>query len=60
MASSKKHLVKLGNSSLETMMTEKQALQYGKKAMPEDLRRAGFVCVIFQGDNFLRINYAKK
>ena len=57
--------VKVGNSSLETPMTYKQALRYGKNAMPEDLKRAGFQCTVFRSDrtlhgsDFYRINYGK-
>ena len=57
--------VKVGNSSLETPMTYKQSLRYGKNAMPEDLKRAGFQCTVFRSDrtlhgsDFYRINYGK-
>ena len=61
----KKYLVKIGLSSLEMPMTEKQALRYGKNAMPDDLKRAGFKVSIFKSDIethgglWLRINYGK-
>jgi hypothetical protein len=60
-----KLLVKVGISSLETPMTYEQALRYGKNAMPEDLKRAGFTCSIFRSDpaingsNFYTVNYGK-
>ena len=60
-----KLLVKVGLSSLETPMTYKQALRYGKNAMPADLKRAGFECTVFRSDrdihgsDFFRINYGK-
>lgn len=60
-----KLLVKVGLSSLERLMTHKQALRYGKNAMPADLKKAGFECIVFRSDpqinggNFYRINYGK-
>lgn len=60
-----KRQVKIGNSSLEMPMTQKQALRYGKNAMPEDLKRAGFKCSVFvsekeiNGSEFFRIVYGK-
>ena len=60
-----KRLVKVGLSSLERPMTYNQAMRYGKNAMPNDLRKAGFKCVIFTSDpeinggTFYRVNYGK-
>lgn len=57
--------VKVGLSSLEKPMTCKQALRYGKNAMPADLKKAGFKCIVFRSDleinggDFYRINYGK-
>jgi hypothetical protein len=63
----KKYLVKIGLSSLEMPMTEKQALRYGNNAMPNDLKKAGFKTTIFCSDDqpeifngsYLRINWGK-
>ncbi len=60
-----KRVVKVGLSSLEYKMTAKQALRYGKNAMPETLRHAGFTCKVFvsdkeiNGSEFFRIVYGK-
>ena len=57
--------VKMGLSTLETRMTESQALRYGNNAIPADLKRSGFVCHIFRSDpvihgsDYFRINYTK-
>lgn len=65
MTRSDKLPVKIGLSTLERPMTEKQALRYGKNAMPQDLKRAGFVASVFRSDpqihgsEFFRINYSK-
>ena len=48
-----KRTVKVGISSLEIPMTYKQALRYGKNAMPADLKRAGFVCEVGRSDREL-------
>lgn len=51
---------------LPTRMTKKQALRWGEKNMPGDLRRAGFETVVFTADIEIngwvgyRINYGKK
>ena len=60
-----KQTVKVGLSTLDQKMTHAQAMTYGKRNMPADLRAAGFVCVVFQatsdinGWDGLRINYGK-
>jgi len=57
--------VKVGLSTLEKPMTLAQAKRYGNNAMPNDLKRAGFKCSVFQSDPqlhgslFYRINYSK-
>jgi hypothetical protein len=56
---------KIGLSTLPAPMNEKQAKAYGKRNMPSDLRRAGFVVSVFRSDleihgaDFYRINYSK-
>lgn len=60
-----KRIVKIGLGQLDRHMTKEQALRYGKRHMPEDLKRAGFECIIFasdleiNGSLFYRINYTK-
>lgn len=57
--------VKVGNSSLKSPMTFKQALRYGQTVMPEKLRVAGFICKIrrsvpeFHGSDYFRVSYLK-
>lgn len=57
--------VKFGLSTLPAPMTHAQALRYGNRSMPPDLRRAGFQTVIFRSDSdihggdWFRINYGK-
>lgn len=52
--------------TLPMRMTKKQALRWGEKNMPGDLRRAGFETVIFTADPDIngwsgyRVNYGKK
>ena len=56
--------VKLGLSTLRPM-TYSQALNYGLRNMPIELRRAGFQCIIYPASEDIngwtgyRINYAK-
>ena len=65
MESRKKYEVKINGSTLERPLTMKQAERYGRNAMPEDLKRAGFVCSVFlttreiHGGEWLRVNYSK-
>jgi len=60
-----KQVTKIGIQTLDQKMTHKQALAYGNKHMPTDLRRAGFVCSVFCADSEIngwsgfRINYSK-
>ena len=60
-----KRIVKVGLSKLDKPMTYKQALNYGNKNMPEDLKKAGFICTICVSDSiihddlFYRVNYTK-
>ena len=57
--------VKAGLATLPLSMTRAQAQRHGDKAMPPDLRRAGFKTVIFRSDreihggDWFRINYGK-
>jgi hypothetical protein len=61
-----KLLVKVGIGSLDRPMTRKQAMRYGQRNMPTDLKRAGFETVIFRSDpelhggDWFRINYGKR
>lgn len=47
------------------LMTRKQALRYGQKNMPNDLRKTAFVTHVFQSDpiihgaHYFRITYGK-
>ena len=65
MSDKRKYLVKIGIGSLETPLTIKQAQRYGRTAMPDDLKRAGFVCSVMKatkeihGGEWFRINYSK-
>lgn len=60
-----KRIVKIGIGQLDRRMTRDQAMRYGKRHMPADLKRAGFECTIFasdleiNGSLFYRINYGK-
>lgn len=60
-----KRIVKLGLGQLDKRMTKEQALRYGDRYMPADLKQAGFKCIIFtsdieiNGNLFYRINYGK-
>lgn len=49
----------MGIDNLPMQLTEKQALIYGNKKMPIDLKKAGFKTSLFITDNFIRINYGK-
>lgn len=55
--------VRVGNGTLEGLMTRSQAQRYGDQNIPADLKRAGFKTVIFRSDpeingaDFFRVNY---
>lgn len=57
--------VKMGLGTLDKPMTHAQALRYGERHMPLDLKRAGFKTVVFKSDSeihgglWYRINYTK-
>lgn len=65
MNESQKLPVKIGLSTLEMPMTRQQALRYGERAMPNDLRRAGFHTTVARSDveihggEWFRVNYGK-
>lgn len=56
--------VKLGLGELKPM-TKEQAIRYGKRNMPKDLKKAGFKVSVFTSDPkihgslYYRINYGK-
>lgn len=56
--------VKVGLTTLDAKMTREQAMSYGKRYMPADLKRAGFETIVclsdpeIHGGTWLRINYA--
>ena len=56
---------KIGIGTFPEPMTYNQALRYGQKNIPDDMRRAGFTVHIFRSDaeihgsDFYRINYVK-
>lgn len=58
--------VKLGIGTLDKHMTRAQAQRYGEQAMPADLKRAGFECIVARSDielhggEWFRINYGMK
>jgi hypothetical protein len=60
-----KLLVKIGLHTLDKAMTREQAMRYGQRHMPADLKRAGFQCVVAKSDpemhggEWFRINYGK-
>lgn len=55
--------VKVGILTLEKPMTREQAMRYGKRNMPSDLKRAGFECFVGKSDAemhggvWYRVNY---
>lgn len=59
-------MVKVGLSTLDKPMTREQAMRYGKRHMPADLKRAGFECFVGKSDAemhggvWFRISYGKK
>jgi len=65
MESRKKYPVRIGGSTLEMPLTINKAERYGRNAMPQDLKRAGFICSVFltsreiHGGEWLRVNYSK-
>jgi len=58
-----KLIVKIGLHQMEKRMTRAQALRYGLRHMPKDLKRAGFDCIVARSDpelhggDWFRINY---
>lgn len=60
------YVVRIGLTELPNRLTESQALRYGKRNMPADLRRAGFVVSVFHtsaaihGWNGIRLSYMGK
>lgn len=60
-----KRIVKVGIGQLDRPMTQTQALNYGKRHMPNDLRQAGFKVSVAASDSeihgglWFRINYSK-
>jgi len=58
--------VKSGLSTLDKDMTHSQAMRWGRRNMPADLKRAGFDCFVCQTDAeihggvWLRVSYGKK
>ena len=58
--------VKVGLSTLPHPMTRQQALRWGDRHMPADLKRAGFQTVIARSDlelhggSWFRVSYGKK
>lgn len=60
-----KRIVKIGLTTLPRPMTYAQAIRYGNRVMPQDLKRTNFKTVIFVSDKdingslFYRINFAK-
>lgn len=57
--------VKHGLGTLDKPMTRRQADRYAQKAMPADLRRAGFTAYVTRSDpelhggNWFRVHFAK-
>jgi len=60
-----KRIVKVGCGRLDRAMTYKQAMNYAKRNMPGDLKKAGFTPSVFvsdpaiNGGSFYRVNYGK-
>lgn len=58
--------VKIGLYVHDKPMTREQAMRYGLRHMPKDLKRAGFDCIVarsvewMHGGNWFRINYGKR
>lgn len=61
-----KREVRVGLGRLDRPMTKTQALRWGNRNMPKDLRMAGFETMVFQssldieGSLFFRVNYGKR
>lgn len=57
--------VRIGIDKLHQPMTQAQAKRYGERAMPHDLKLAGFTTTVFASDleihgaSFYRITYGK-
>lgn len=66
MALSERLPVKLGLHTFDKPMTRTAAKRLGERLMPNDLKRAGFECVVgrsdiqMHGGEWFRINYGKK
>lgn len=64
--SQEKRIVKVGLHTLDKPMTREQAMRYGIRRMPPDLKRTGFECVVARSDTdmhgglWFRINYGKR
>lgn len=64
-ANSEKREVRVGLSKLDQPMTQAQAMRYGERNIPRDLKAAGFRTEVFISDHeingatFFRINYGK-
>jgi hypothetical protein len=62
-AANEKLPVKIGIGVSDKQMTRKQALSYGKRIMPADLKRAGFEVRVSRSDpemhggDWFRVNY---
>jgi hypothetical protein len=58
--------VKVGCGELDKAMTREQAMRWGVRNMPKDLKRAGFECVVVKSDAemhggvWFRVNYGRK
>lgn len=65
MTTEKKLDVKFGLGTLDKKMTKTQAMRWGERNIPGDLKKAGFTCSVFESDpdihggHWLRINYGK-
>lgn len=63
-AMQEKRPIKVGIGQLDKPMTREQALRWGERNMPVDLKRAGFVCSVFvtdeevHGGRWYRVNYS--
>ena len=66
MVMGEKLMVKVGLSTLDKEMTREQALRWGNRHMPADLKRVGFECFVGKSDAemhggvWFRISYGYK
>jgi len=64
-AKSEKREVRIGIGKLDQPMTQAQAMRYGRRNIPRDLKAAGFRAEVFTSDSaingatFFRINFGK-